>query len=124
MRNPFDLRAFRAVLYKEGRHVMRDRLTLIISFVLPVAQLILFGYAINTEVEHVRAAVFNEDRGARSIAFVDALRGSKIFEVSDVVTSRTELERLIVSGTCRVAFDIPPTSPPISTPAPRRAFRR
>jgi ABC-2 type transport system permease protein len=108
MRNPFDTRGFRAVLYKEGRHVMRDRLTLIISFVLPVLQLIIFGYAINTKVEHIRAAVFNEDRGSRSIAFIDALRGSQIFDVNDVASSRAELERLIVSGTCRAAFDIPP----------------
>jgi ABC-2 type transport system permease protein len=108
MRNPFDTRGFRAVLYKEGRHVMRDRLTLIISFVLPVLQLIIFGYAINTKVEHIRAAVFNEDRGTRSIAFIDALRGSKIFDVNDIASSRAELERLIVSGTCRAAFDIPP----------------
>jgi ABC-2 type transport system permease protein len=108
VRNPFDLSGFRAVLYKEARHVMRDRLTLIISFALPVAQLIIFGYAINTKVEHVRAAVLNEDHGAGSIAFIDALRGSKIFDIDDVATSRAELERLIVSGTCRVAFDIPP----------------
>ena len=108
MRNPFDLSGFRAVLYKEARHVVRDRLTLIISFALPVVQLIIFGYAINTKVEHVRSAIFNEDRGAQSIAFIDALRSSKIFDIDDIATSRAELERLIVSGTCRVAFDIPP----------------
>ena len=108
MRNPFDVTGFRAVLYKETRHVMRDRLTLIISFMLPVFQLIIFGYAINTKVEHVRSAVFDEDRGTRSIAFIDALRGSKIFDVTDIAASRDALERLVVSGTSRVAFDIPP----------------
>ena len=108
MRNPFDLTGFRAVLYKETRHVMRDRLTLIISFMLPVVQLIIFGYAINTKVEHVRSAVFDEDRGTRAIAFIDALRGSKTFDVIDIAASRAGLERLVVSGTSRVAFDIPP----------------
>ena len=108
MRNPLDTSGFSAVFYKETRHIMRDRLTLVISFMLPVVQLIIFGYAINTKVEHVRTAVFNEDHGAQSVAFVDALRGSRIFDVVDVAASRSELERKIVSGTSRVAFDIPP----------------
>ena len=108
MRNPFDTGGFGAVLYKETRHVMRDRMTLVISLALPVFQLLIFGYAINTKVEHVRTAVFNEDRGARSIAFIDALRGSEIFDVVDTATLRAGLERLIVAGTSRVAFDIPP----------------
>ncbi|MHB8147252.1 MAG: ABC transporter permease, partial [Vulcanimicrobiaceae bacterium] len=108
MRNPLDVNGFTAVFYKETRHVLRDRLTLVISFLLPVVQLIIFGYAINTKVEHVRTAVFNEDRGARSIAFIDALGGSKIFDVDDIARSRADLKRLIVSGSARVAFDIPP----------------
>lgn len=124
MRNPLDTSGFGAVFYKETRHIMRDRLTLIISFMLPVVQLIIFGYAINTKVEHVRTAVFNEDHGAQSVAFVDALRGSRIFDVVDVAASRSELERKIVSGTSRVAFDIPRISRPTSTRAFRPQFRR
>jgi ABC-type multidrug transport system permease subunit len=108
MRNPLDTRGFGAVLYKEIRHVMRDRLTLIISLMLPVVQLIIFGYAINTKVEHVQSAVFNEDGGPASVAFIDALRGSQIFDVTDVARSRAGLEHLIVAGTVRVAVDIPP----------------
>ncbi len=109
MRNPFDLTGFGAVLYKETRHVARDRLTLFFSFALPVVQLIIFGYAINTKVDHVATAVLNEDRGPRSVAFVDALRGSQIFDVTDIAASRPDLERQIISGAARVAFDIPPT---------------
>jgi ABC-type multidrug transport system permease subunit len=108
MRNPLDTHGFGAVLYKETRHIVRDRLTLFISLMIPVAQLLLFGYAINTKVEHVPSAVYNEDRGDRSIAFINALRGSKIFDVTIVAKSRSELQRLIISGTSRVAFNIPP----------------
>lgn len=108
MRNPFDARGFGAVLYKETRHILRDRLTLVISLMIPVVQLLIFGYAINTKVEHVPSAVYNEDRGDRSIALINALRGSKIFDVAIVARSRAEVERLIVSGTARVAFHIPP----------------
>lgn len=107
-RNALDLGGYDAVLYKEIRHVLRDRLTLLFSIALPLLQMILFGYAINTKVEHIRSAVFNEDRGARSIAFLDSLRASKSFDIQRNAQSRTELSNLIVAGTVRVAFDIPP----------------
>jgi ABC transporter DrrB family efflux protein len=107
-RNPLDLTGYNAVLYKEIRHVLRDRLTLIFSLALPLLQMTIFGYAINTKVEHIKSAVFNEDRGARSIAFLDALRASKSFDIERTAQSRKELTDLIVAGKTRVAFDIPP----------------
>ncbi|MBV8644645.1 MAG: ABC transporter permease, partial [Candidatus Eremiobacteraeota bacterium] len=44
-RSPFDLRGYGAVLYKELRHVVRDRATLILAVMLPIIQVTLFGYA-------------------------------------------------------------------------------
>ena len=107
-RNPFDLRGYGAVLYKELRHVVRDRATLILAVALPIVQVTLFGYAINTKVEHVATVVLNEDLGPASVAFVDALRASRTFEVRRQAASRAALMNEIVSGRARVAFDIPP----------------
>jgi len=108
-RSPFDLRGYGAVLYKELRHVVRDRATLILAVMLPIIQVTLFGYAINTKVEHVAAAVLNEDRGPESIAFVDALRASRTFDVVAYAGSRDALQRAIIAGRVQAAFDIPPT---------------
>ncbi|MBV8751176.1 MAG: ABC transporter permease, partial [Candidatus Eremiobacteraeota bacterium] len=108
-RSPFDLRGYGAVLYKELRHVVRDRATLILAVMLPIIQVTLFGYAINTKVEHIAAAVLNEDRGPESIAFVDALRASRTFDVVAEAGSRDALLRAIISGRAQAAFDIPPT---------------
>ena len=107
-RNPFDLRGYGAVLYKELRHVVRDRATLILAVALPIVQVTLFGYAINTKVEHVATVVLNEDLGPASVAFVDALRASRTFDVRRQAASRAALMNEIVSGRARVAFDIPP----------------
>jgi len=107
-RNPLELRGYRAVLYKEVRHLVRDRITLVISLGLPLLQMTIFGYAINTKVEHIRSAVYDEDRGSQAIALIDALRASKIFDVTVVARSRRQLEDLIVAGDVRAAFDIPP----------------
>jgi ABC-2 type transport system permease protein len=107
-RSPFDVRGYGAVLYKEVRHVVRDRATLVLAVMLPIVQVTIFGYAINTKVEHIASAVLNEDLGGESVAFVDALRASRTFDVNEYAASRPALMRAIVAGRVRVAFDIPP----------------
>ncbi|MGH7728028.1 MAG: ABC transporter permease [Vulcanimicrobiaceae bacterium] len=107
-RNAFDVRGYGAVVYKELRHVIRDRATLVLAVALPVVQVALFGYAINTKVEHIATAILDEDHGASSITFVDALAASDTFSVDEVVGSRAALMRAIVAGKVQAAFDIPP----------------
>jgi ribosome-dependent ATPase len=108
VRRAFDLRGFGAVLYKEFIHVRHDPATLILALFLPVVQLIIFGYAINTRVEHIGTAYFNEDRGPLALRALDALRASREFDLVYQTHSRADLERLIVGGKVRVAIDIPP----------------
>jgi len=107
-RSPFDVRGYDAILYKELRHVARDRVTLGLAILLPIIQVVIFGYAINTRVEHVATAVLNEDHGALSVQLIDALRASRTFDVGLVVGTRQRLLDEVVSGRARVAFDIPP----------------
>jgi ABC-2 type transport system permease protein len=108
MRKPFDVRGFSAVLYKEWIHVLRDRTTLILALLLPTLQLLIFGYAVNTKVEHISTAYYNEDRGPMSILALDALRSSQDFDLKRQAESRQQLEALIVAGRVHVAVDIPP----------------
>ncbi len=108
MRQPFDTRGFSAVLYKEVLHVVRDRATLALALFLPILQLLLFGYAINTRVEHIPTAYYDEDRGALAIRALDSLRTSQQFDLVRRASSRQELEKLIVAGKIHVAVDIPP----------------
>lgn len=107
-RNPFDVRGYGAVLYKELRHVIRDPATLILAVALPIVQVTIFGYAINTKVSNIPVAILNEDHGPQSIALIDALRGSTTFEVAEYDVSRNDLMNKIVAGRVRAALDIPP----------------
>ena len=91
MRRALDLRGFVAVLYKEIIHVTHDRITLILALLLPMLQLLLFGYAINTRVDHIGTAVFDEDRGPVAVRVLDALRASNQFDVVYRAGSRKEL---------------------------------
>lgn len=108
MRATFDLTGLSAVLYKEFIHVTRDRLTLGLALALPIVQLIIFGYAVNTRVEHVGSAYINEDGGALSVRALDALRASNQFDFVRVAATRAQLRDLIVANRVKVAFDIPP----------------
>jgi len=108
MRPLFDLRGFSAVLYKEWIHVLRDRTTLILALALPTLQMLIFGYAINTRVEHIKTAYYNEDRGPVSIQALNALAASQEFDLVREASSRRQLEADIIAGKVHVAVDVPP----------------
>ena len=107
MNGLFDFSGMSAVVYKELRQILRSPVTLALAVGVPLVQLLLLGYAINTTVEHVPAAVYREDRGAAAQAFVDSLAGSRTFDVVTEVSSRQGLIDAIVAGKVRAAFDIP-----------------
>lgn len=108
MRHALDFRGFVAVLYKEFIHVTHDRTTLILALVLPLLQLLIFGYAINTRVEHIGTAYIDEDRGPIAVRVLDALRASQQFDLVYRASSRDELKNLIVADKVKVAVDVPP----------------
>jgi ABC-2 type transport system permease protein len=61
----FSLRPF-VIAWKELLQLRRDRLTLAMMVALPILQLLLFGYAINTDVRHIPTVVYDQDRSAAS----------------------------------------------------------
>ena len=107
MRELFDFSGLGAVIYKELREILRSPLTLALAVGVPLMQLLLLGYAINTTVQDVPSAVYREDPGSGAQAFLDGIIGSRTFKVVQRVPSRAALIKTIVGGKVRVAFDIP-----------------
>ena len=64
---------FLAVAWKELIQLRRDKPTLAMMVVLPIMQLMLFGYAINTDVRHIPAVVYDQDHSAESRDLVQRL---------------------------------------------------
>ncbi len=79
------LNGFKAVVYKEFIQVRRDPATKFV-FVIPVIQLILFGYAIDTEVRDVPTVVFNADRRTASREFLAKFDSTDVFRVTEEAT--------------------------------------
>ncbi|NLK52383.1 MAG: ABC transporter permease [Syntrophomonadaceae bacterium] len=98
----------RAVLIKEILQMRRDRLTLALIFMIPLIQLLLFGYAIQTEVKHVPTVVFDQSLSRESRDLLDAFSASSYFDVKYNAKSYTEVNQIIDSGKAKVGVIFPP----------------
>jgi len=95
------------MLWKELVQLRRDRFTLAMMLGIPAMQLVLFGYAIRTEVRHLHTVVLDESRTPESRALVDVLRNTGNFDVTEWVSSRAELADRIEGGEASAGLVIP-----------------
>ncbi len=103
------MRRFRAMIKKEITHMLRDPRTLIFIFIMPVLQLVLLGYANNTDIKNVPTVVFDQDNSHASRSLLDAFRATGYFSFDYAVYSAAEMERLIEGGQAKVGITIPST---------------
>lgn len=96
------------MLWKEFVQMRRDRFTLGMMIGIPAIQILLFGFAIRTEVRHLPTVVLDESRSAESRALVQAMANTRNFDMTGAVSSREEIRRLIERGDARAAVIIPP----------------
>lgn len=96
------------MLWKEFVQMRRDRLTLAIMLAIPAFQLVIFGFAIRTEVRHLPTIVVDEARTSESRALVQVMENTGNFDVVATVASRAEMKRMIDAGQARAAVVIPP----------------
>jgi ABC-2 type transport system permease protein len=97
-----------AIAKKELLQLKRDRATLAMMVVLPVMQLLLFGYAINTDVRHIPTVIYDQDQSAGSRDLWRSMEATRFYDVVGQVRSYQEVERAIRSGVARVALVVPP----------------
>jgi ABC-2 type transport system permease protein len=92
---------------KELIQLRRDRLTLGMVAALPIMQLLLFGYAINTDVRHIPMVVFDVDASSESRDLARSLEATKFYDVVGQVRGYDEIERALRGGRARTALVIP-----------------
>ena len=93
---------------KEFYHVFRDRRTLLIMFGLPIVQILLFGFALTSEVKHARVIVSDNSRDINSQQIVNKIKASNYFTVEEATVSYTELEKTFKKGDIKIAVVFPP----------------
>ena len=103
-----NLKRVRALMYKEWREILRDRLFLALAFVVPISMMLVFGYGIKLDVESIPFAVLDQDRSAMSRDYLHLFMDSRYFSYQGHVQSEEELEPLLADSKIRFAIIVPP----------------
>jgi ABC-type Na+ efflux pump permease subunit len=105
--NGFSFGRFLAVLHKEWIQVRRDPMTLRLIIALPVMQLFLFGYAINTDPKHLPTGLLSPEHSHYVRTIVAALRNTGYYDIRPLA-SEDEAERALAEGEVLFVINIPP----------------
>ena len=100
-------RGFGAVFYKEALHVRRDAGTLFFSLTMPLLQMFLLGFAIDTNIRQINTVVYNADGRRESRELLDRLKNSDTFHIIRYVDNDHDLNDMIIAGKARVGVKIP-----------------
>ncbi len=96
------------MLVKEFIQVLRDPRMKAMVFVMPMIQLIVFGYAVTTDVHRIRTAVYDLDRSAASRALIERFTASGYFRIVAVPDDARSIDRLLDKGEAVIAIQIDP----------------
>ena len=96
-----------AMLIKEFIQLRRDRISFAMIIMIPLIQLMLFGYAINSNPRHLPTAVLLQEQSDVTRSILKALENTAYFKVTHQVRDEAELDRLLASGTVLFAIEIP-----------------
>jgi ABC-2 type transport system permease protein len=105
--SPGSLQRISSVASKELLHILRDPMTLFFAVFVPLLQLFLLGYAINTNVRDIRTVVLDQARTQESRAVLRRFENSHDFKIVAQVYSDEELTQAIVAGKARVGIKVP-----------------
>jgi len=107
MSNGFSIKRFWAMALKEFVQMRRDRLTFGMMFGIPLMQLIVFGYAINTDPKHLPTVIVTGDTGPVPRSIVEALRTTDYFDIAPEPVTEAEAQEMVAKGEAQFAITFP-----------------
>jgi ABC-2 type transport system permease protein len=102
-----NMKEFIAFVVKEFHHIFRDTRTLVVLFGMPIAQLLLFGYAISTEVNSAKIAVYDPHPDSFSRELTEKLVSSGFFQLADNVSRMDEIQSLFSANKVKLVVVYP-----------------
>ncbi len=103
----FSYKRFVSIIRKEFIQVKRDPISLKLPFIMPIVMMLLFGYAVNTEVDKIPTAVYDLSNSEESKTFLDKFTESDYFVINETVQSEDKINELIKSGEVKAGLIIP-----------------
>lgn len=103
----FSFKRFMTIIRKEFIQVKRDPISLRLPILMPIVMMLLFGYAVNTEVDKITTVVFDQSMTQESREYIDLFTSSGSFVVTSYVSSEKEMSEMIDDGKAKAGIIIP-----------------
>ena len=104
----FNIKRIIAIIKKEFAQIRRDKRTIAIIILMPIMELLLFGYAASTSVDHIPTVILNNDIGIESRELMDNLTNSQYFDLNYNAVNMAEVQKCVDEGYAKAGFVIPP----------------
>ncbi|OHX65196.1 ABC transporter permease [Flammeovirga pacifica] len=98
----------KGIIKKEFYHIFRDKRTLLILFGIPIVQIVLFGFAISTEIKEVKVALLNQSKEVSSHQLVNKILSTSYFKVDEILENEEAINTSFKKGRIKAAIVIPP----------------
>ncbi len=92
------MKQFVIFVTKEFRHILRDKRTMLILVVMPVVMIVLFGFAITTEVKNSRVAILDYSQDEVTAQIVEHISHNKYFTIVRSLNSESDIERVFLQN--------------------------
>ncbi|MBI3138908.1 MAG: ABC transporter permease [Sphingobacteriales bacterium] len=102
------MKQFLSFVKKEFHHIFRDVRTMFILLAMPVAQIIIFGFALTNEVKNSKIAVWDQSVDAATASLVSELEASRYFELEQAIHTPGEIETIFKKGEVKLVVIFPP----------------
>jgi ABC-2 type transport system permease protein len=103
----FSFKRFFAIIGKEFVQMRRDRITFAMMIGIPILQMVIFGYAINSDPKRLPTVIVAADHSVFSRTIIAAMQNSEYFKVIETVGTEDEAEQLIENGRVQFVLNIP-----------------
>lgn len=102
------MKRFIGFIKKEFYHIFRDRRSLFILFGMPIAQILLFGFAITNEINNVTIAIFDQSKDETSKEIVQRIAASKHFNITQIIEDESSIESSFKTGKVKAVIQFGP----------------
>lgn len=101
------MKQFLIFVKKEFYHIFRDRKSLLIIFALPIAQILIFGFALTNEIKNSKIAILDQSKDEESQKLINKFSASNYFEITENIATMEQADRLFKEDAIKMAIVIP-----------------
>ncbi len=93
-----NLKRFIGFVKKESFHIFRDKRSMFILFGMPIAQILLFGFAITNEINNVNLGILDKSKDSETVHITNRIQASRYFQIKNIVSSERQIESIFKKG--------------------------